>query len=466
MALDNMERTAFKIIILSFAVLILGACTKEVTGPVVIQGEIEGNPDDVVVISYLPGQEMTRFYPEVHDGEFIFSMDSVAGFGDFIVSVGGVEFGARVNASDTLKMAFTVNRFAEDVEVVYDGCTEKESRIWTDFYWTYLNWGKYNLRPDWDPGIPFSESIALLERNDSIFRSDHKADFNRYYTHRTDLAYSLLKAVLLEQKSYIEGVDPYELPEYVSLLEKVDPNDPDEITFPLVNRWATNVRRGLGDDEIARAIAFMRKYDNEIVNPATRAMLVQNMAAFCFVDVDIDSTEIYEPLFAEFERFAPDIPELVAGYRARIAAALNSRPGMPVPETTLVTPDGNRILFSSLFGKVLYVDVWATWCGPCMNEVPYFKALAEKYKDDARISFISMSVDDTDAPWLEFLEKEKPFWTQVRLDESDNRDFNRKVDISAIPKFFLIDADGRFIDADCARPSSDVIESIIESAFK
>lgn len=77
-----------------------------------------------------------------------------------------------------------------------------------------------------------------------------------------------------------------------------------------------------------------------------------------------------------------------------------------------------------------------------------------------------MSVDDTDAPWLEYLEKEKPFWTQVRLDESDNRDFNRKVDISAIPKFFLIDADGRFIDADCARPSSDGIESIIESAFK
>ncbi|MCQ2126358.1 MAG: hypothetical protein MJZ06_02815 [Bacteroidaceae bacterium] len=109
----------------------------------------------------------------------------------------------------------------------------------------------------------------------------------------------------------------------------------------MVNRWATNVRRGLGDDEIARAIAFMRKYDNEIVNPATRAMLVQNMAAFCFVDIDIDSTEIYEPLFAEFERFAPDIP-----------------------------------------------------------------------------------------------------------------------------KFFLIDADGRFIDADCARPSSDGIESIIESAFK
>lgn len=71
MALDNMERTAFKIIILSFAVLILGACTKEVTGPVVIQGEIEGNPDDVVVVSYLPGQEMTCFYPEVHDGEFI-----------------------------------------------------------------------------------------------------------------------------------------------------------------------------------------------------------------------------------------------------------------------------------------------------------------------------------------------------------------------------------------------------------
>lgn len=461
-----MKKTVLHTVILCLAILLLGACAKVGTGRVVIQGEIEGNPDEVVVVSYLPGQEITYFYPELHDGKFTFSMDSVVGFGDFIVSVGGVEFGARVNASDTLKMAFKVNRIAEDVEVVYDGRTEKESRVWTDFYNTYLYWGKYNLKLDSDPDIPFIESIALLERNDSIFRSEHKADLNRYYSHRADLAYSLLKAILLEQKAYAEDVDPYELPEYTSLLELVDPNDPDEITFPLINRWATEIRRGLGDDEITRSTGFMREYGGEMANPSVRAMLAKNMALFCMMDIDVDNTGKYEPLFAEIERFVPDNPEIVEACRAKMAAVLSSLPGSPVPEATLVTPDGNRILFSSLLGKVLYVDVWATWCGPCLNEGPYFKALAEKYKDDGRICFVSMSVDDTDAPWLEYLEKEKPFWTQVRLDESRKGDFNKKVDISTIPRFFLIDADGRFIDADCARPSSGEIESIIEKALE
>lgn len=149
------------------SVITVAACTQAETGRIVLQGDINGDPGEVVVVSYLPGHEMEYHYPEVQDGIFEFTMENIEGFADLIVSVGGVEFGARVNALDTLKMEFTVNKAGEDVAVTYDGITEEESLIWKDFYEAYGRWSTYNIRPDIDPSISVEESIALLDKNDS-----------------------------------------------------------------------------------------------------------------------------------------------------------------------------------------------------------------------------------------------------------------------------------------------------------
>lgn len=79
---------------LLFVTIVLSSCTESVTGPVFLQGNITGEPGDVVVLSYLPNQSIGYHYPEVTDGVFEFSLDGVENFTDLVVSVGGVEFGA------------------------------------------------------------------------------------------------------------------------------------------------------------------------------------------------------------------------------------------------------------------------------------------------------------------------------------------------------------------------------------
>ncbi len=450
----------------SSAVILMASCTQVKTGSIVLQGNVQGESEQVIVVSFLPGQPMEYHYPAVNGGQFEFSMDGVAGFADLIVSVGGVEFGARVNALDTLRMDFVVNELGKDVEVSYDGTTEKESRIWKDFYETYHRWSSYNL-PKTDPAKSYDECIALLDVNDAKFKADHKADLNRYYTHRAELSYALLKAILLDLKADEEGLSSYDFPEYKKLMDAVDPNDPDQVTFPLVNRWAYFHMAEFGDDPVTSATEFLKNYGKKITNPAVKSMLAENITSYCMFEPDLSAPEKYETLFEAVTRFVPDRPEIVETCRRQIEAAGNSQPGSPVPDTMMETLDGSEVSLSSMFGKVLYIDVWATWCGPCVKEAPYFKKIAEKFKGDDRICFISLSVDsDRDRDkWVEFVGKEKPFWPQFRLAGANQDGFCDKVGINTIPRFLLIGPDGRFIDGDCTRPSNGNIENILNKAI-
>lgn len=451
----------------SSAVIMMASCTRVETGSIVLQGNVQGDPNQVIVVSFLPGQPMEYHTPAVAEGKFEFSMDGVEGFADLIVSVGGVEFGARVNALDTLRMDFVVNEFAKDVEVTYDGANEKESRIWKDFYETYHRWSSYNL-PKTTPEMTYDDCIALLDENDAKFKADHKADMNKYYTHRAELSYALLKAILLDQKADEENVKSYDYPEYKDLMDMVDPNDPDEVTFPLVNRWAYFHMDEFGDDPVISATEFLKSYGKEITNPAIKSMLAENIASYCMFEMDLSSPEKYETLFEAINGFVPDHPEIVDECHLQVEAAKNSQPGSPVPDTTMEAIDGSEVLLSSMFGKVLYIDVWATWCGPCVREAPYFMKIAEKYKGDDRICFISLSVDsDKDREqWVEFVKDENPFWPQFRLAGTNHADFCDKVGINSIPKFLLIGPDGKFIDGDCARPSDENIENILNKAIE
>lgn len=452
--------------LVSSAVILMASCTQVETGSIVLQGNVKGNPGQVIVVSFLPGQPIDYHYPAVNEGQFKFIMDGVEDFADLIVSVGGVEFGARVNALDTLRMDFVVNVPEKDVEVSYDGVTEKESRIWKDFYETYHRWSSYNL-PKTDPEKSYDDCIALLDENDAKFKADHKADLNRYYTHRAELSYSLLKAILLDIKADEEGTKSYDFPEYKELMDKVDPNDPDEVTFPLVNRWAYFHMDEFGDDPAVSATEFLKKYGKKITNPIIKSMLAENISSYCMFEPDLSAPEKYERLFETIDSFVPDQPEIVKACRSQLEAAKNSRKGNPVPDTTMETADGSEVQLSSMFGKVLYIDVWDTWCGPCLREVPHFKEIAQKFKEDDRICFISLSIDrDKDRDqWVEFISEEKPFWPQFRLAGTNHADFCDKVGISTIPRFLLIGPDGKFIDGDCARPSDENIELILRKAI-
>ncbi len=124
--------------------------------------------------------------------------------------------------------------------------------------------------------------------------------------------------------------------------------------------------------------------------------------------------------------------------------------------------NGNVIHSEELKGKYLVVDVWATWCPPCKQEAPFFEELAEKYKDDDRIEFISISIDEKKELWEQFIEKEKPFWVNLWIENDFQSTIAKNYEITSIPYFIIINPEGKLAVSisETGRPSDKLGEQV------
>jgi thiol-disulfide isomerase/thioredoxin len=101
---------------------------------------------------------------------------------------------------------------------------------------------------------------------------------------------------------------------------------------------------------------------------------------------------------------------------------------------------GKKTALKDLKGKVVLIDCWATWCGPCKAEMPNLKKLYEKHNKDG-FEIVGISLDDTDKPVKEYVEENKIPWGQVVGKTAS--EFAAKWGIEAIPAMFLVDRKGK-----------------------
>ena len=108
--------------------------------------------------------------------------------------------------------------------------------------------------------------------------------------------------------------------------------------------------------------------------------------------------------------------------------------------------------------------MWATWCGPCRREIPFLGKIEEKY-NGKNIAFVSISIDvQKDIEKWRTLVKEKQLGgVQLIADKDWSSDFVRSFGINGIPRFILIDPNGKIINADAERPSDPKLQQILDS---
>ena len=128
---------------------------------------------------------------------------------------------------------------------------------------------------------------------------------------------------------------------------------------------------------------------------------------------------------------------------------------------------GGKTKLEDLRGKYVYIDVWATWCGPCRGEIPFLQKIEEKYKGK-NIEFVSISVDvekDHDK-WKTFVDDKKLGGIQLIADKDWKSDFIKSYGINSIPRFILIDPNGVIVKGDAVRPSDPKLEELFDSLLK
>ncbi len=133
---------------------------------------------------------------------------------------------------------------------------------------------------------------------------------------------------------------------------------------------------------------------------------------------------------------------------------------------------GGSTSLVDLKGKYVYVDVWATWCGPCKVEIPHLKELEEEYRDKD-IAFVSMSIDDdkrhkgswekAHAAWKKMVAEKELSGVQIMAPKGWDSDFVKAYKINGIPRFILIDPDGNVVDPNAPRPSDPKLKKLLET---
>lgn len=119
---------------------------------------------------------------------------------------------------------------------------------------------------------------------------------------------------------------------------------------------------------------------------------------------------------------------------------------------------GGKTSLKDLQGKYTYIDVWATWCGPCKAEIPYLKEVEGKYHDK-NIQFVSISIDkakDHDK-WDKMIQEKSLGGIQLFADNDWKSQFVTDYAIDGIPRFILIDPAGKIVSGDAPRPSDEAL---------
>jgi thiol-disulfide isomerase/thioredoxin len=127
-------------------------------------------------------------------------------------------------------------------------------------------------------------------------------------------------------------------------------------------------------------------------------------------------------------------------------------PGQPAVDFTFKTLEGKDQKLSDLKGKVVYLDFWASWCGPCRGEMPHAKKIKEQFKDRNDVVFLYVSIDDKEDAWKKGITAMDISGVHTRT-PGWGGEIAKLYQIQSVPAYFLIDKKGNFVTKKTPRPS-------------
>ena len=164
----------------------------------------------------------------------------------------------------------------------------------------------------------------------------------------------------------------------------------------------------------------------------------------------------------EFQEINPH-PEYTEAVQAALYKALKLQPGQPAPEFTLYDLDGQPVSLSQFKGQVVLVDFWASWCGPCIGDLPDLRRIKRKAANQPLV-FLNLSLDTDEAAWREAVDKHEIEGVHVRAD-GWGADVAKSYQVNSLPSYYLVDSQGLIVERLRILRNTDEIVAMIEKSL-
>lgn len=467
------------------AILLTGAmtaaCGHKNEGPM-LKGHIEGAPENAqIYLSYSPyGDIHANVYEKIEldslgNFEFNPEMPADVDFMEVNVMVGDPTYGAYVKKGDTSEFTLTITNPGEYGTMTFTGDNADVNEAVNVAAQAYDFMRYFSMDPE--EGKTPEEYAALLESENArvvkALEGVKDGKTREYLTKLYGLKYMGQKMSNLSSKLYAENkyknvAEMLEDEEFAALFNTIDINDPMSAYANLTGTWlaAKEPYDFNWEDPSADSLIMNIKFVAENIKEPLNRRAAMHSVPFFFIEKCKPSKAEAQKVMDAYAEYAAEYPEFVEHYQKVVDAIVELNEGTPMPYyPVLKDTEGNDVKLEDLMGKVTYIDIWATWCGPCCREIPYLDKVVERFKGNDKIQFISISVDDDLDAWKAKLGKDKPAWAQYVLTGDEKKQFMSSMGIQGIPRFILLNAEGKFIANDATRPSSDNIDKVLKDAI-
>lgn len=431
-------------------------------GRTVLAGSVESDkPVSTVLLLRLPAYDTVVVLP-VKDGSFGGTISSPLPEGRYFLRAGMVRTELYMGDRDSLFVKITNKKGQPSMKITGTRVAENQYiRTMRDEESWMLTSMARSFTPDEYAKEILSEWEGGLRRIDRFKTPDNiKPSPGFLKLQRQRLALRLLHLVDNHYPRIFSVYHPNEKLQYPARLETlrkaVDFNDPALAASDDYKTYfseAMTVRFGRNANAYLDYLQFLQA---KVTNPRARDLVL-----FETIQNDllrVRDTALKTALLQQSLGMLSD-----TGLKKQVYAKLRRGQGLlrnqQAPVFTAETLGAQSYDLGRFANRYVVIDVWASWCGPCKREAPFFEELAERYVSE-ELSFVSISVDEDRDDWM--MEAGGGSSKVLQLWTRNPDDFSRSFNVSTIPRYILIGPRGTILNADMPPPSDPAFEAILQ----
>jgi thiol-disulfide isomerase/thioredoxin len=259
-----------------------------------------------------------------------------------------------------------------------------------------------------------------------------------------------------------------ELPDdYYNPVKEIDLNDKELFNNDknyrslLTEHWRMTSKEAMENDSSLTMINFVKG----MIENINSLPIKDHYSSMLLREMNKDNENLDQDYYEILSIFNDS--ELKQKLKTRYKSVNETKPTMASSSFNYENHKGGLTSLNDLKGKIIYIEIWATWCGPCIAEMPSLKGLIEHFKDE-NIEFVSISIDSKNdyEKWKKMVSTKNVGGIQLYADKGLESEFMKGFNVGLLPRSILLDQNGNIITPHAPRPSDPTTKQYLEEIVK